>query len=79
MRELATFSATLGLSPPWQVISVGFDEKPTRIDIGVEFDRGRALICPICGATGAGNVPRRQFIPSSSRRRISLPGASSAT
>jgi len=52
MGRLRIFSATLGLSPPWKITSVGFAEGSNRMDISVELMQGNTLICPICGAQG---------------------------
>jgi hypothetical protein len=52
MEQLAIFSATLGLSPPWQVISVAFAKETNRMDICVEYLQGNQLTCPVCGTQG---------------------------
>lgn len=44
------FSATLGLSPPWQVSGVSFAEGGKRLDITVTYEAGS--VCPCCGARG---------------------------
>jgi transposase len=49
MEQLSIFSATLGLSPPWQVTSVSFEKESNRLDIRVEFTPGCSLTCPVCG------------------------------
>ena len=43
---LAVFGAALGLAPPWQVVSVEFDELLGRIEIGLDFPRGSRFACP---------------------------------
>jgi hypothetical protein len=53
MDQLTIFSATLGLSLPWQVTSVSFDSESNRLDICVEYTQGSPLVCPLCGAQGA--------------------------
>jgi hypothetical protein len=52
MEQLSLFSATLGLSPPWQVTSVAFEKESNRLDICVEFTPGVSLTCPVCGRHG---------------------------
>src|SRR6185369_5549579 len=52
MDQMAIFSATLGLSLPWQVTSVSFDRESNRLDIKVQYTQGSPLVCPICGAQG---------------------------
>jgi len=52
MEQMAIFSATLGLSPPWQVTSASFATGSNRLDIGIEYGRGSALDCPLCGGKG---------------------------
>ncbi|WP_421621137.1 ISL3 family transposase [Alkalilimnicola ehrlichii] len=44
------FTAALGLTPPWEVISVEFDAEAKRIDLEVGFARGARFTCPGCGA-----------------------------
>jgi hypothetical protein len=51
MERLRLFSATLGLSPPWKLVSVGFAEQSNRMDIRVELVQNKPLVCPICGIT----------------------------
>ena len=46
------FTAALGLTPPWEVVSVNFDAAAKRIDLEVGFARGARFACPACGATG---------------------------
>lgn len=42
----AMFGAALGLSAPWRVVSVDFDEQAGRLDLGLDFDRGARFACP---------------------------------
>jgi len=53
MEQLAIFSGTLGLSPPWQVTSVSFARESNRLDITVHYEQANSLTCPVCGAPGA--------------------------
>ena len=48
---LAVFGAALGLVPPWQVVSVEFDELLGRIEIGLDFPRGSRFACPEPGCS----------------------------
>ena len=43
---LAVFGAALGLAPPWQVVSVEFDDLLGRIEISLDFERGSRFACP---------------------------------
>jgi transposase len=48
MNLPSVFSATLGLTPPWQVSDVTFADDDRRLDITVTYGAGTA--CPCCGA-----------------------------
>ncbi|TLM69010.1 MAG: transposase [Deltaproteobacteria bacterium] len=52
MELPSIFSATLGLSPPWQVTAVTFAKDGKRLDITVSFETGGTCRCPRCGAAG---------------------------
>lgn len=43
------FGAALGLTPPWRVISVEFDQALGQIEIGLDFPRGSRFACPVEG------------------------------
>jgi len=43
------FTAALGLQPPWEVKSLEFNANERRLDILVDFQRGAAFPCPVCG------------------------------
>lgn len=45
-------SATLGLSPPWQVSNVTLASDGRRLDITVTYDVVSHKVCPRCGAVG---------------------------
>ena len=51
MDHPAIFSATLGLSHPWHIVSVSFASEGSRMDIGLDFYPGNLFICPHCGAS----------------------------
>ncbi len=53
MEQPAIFSATLGLSHPWQITSVSFSKDEKRLDITVAFAHNGNLACPTCGAEGS--------------------------
>jgi transposase len=55
MEQIAIFSATLGLSDPWQVTSASFAKDSNRLDISIEYVLGMPLDCPICGMQGTGS------------------------
>lgn len=46
------FSATLGISRPWQITSVAFAAETPRLDITVTFDPAGDCACPCCGSRG---------------------------
>ena len=48
------FAAALGLTAPWQVMSVAFDEALGELEIALDFPRGSVFPCGVdgCGATG---------------------------
>ena len=43
------FKTALGLQPPWEVASLGFDVSKRRLDIRVDFQKGSFFPCPVCG------------------------------
>lgn len=45
------FGAALGLVPPWQVVSVEFDEMLGRLEIGLDFPKGSRFACPEPGCS----------------------------
>jgi hypothetical protein len=49
MEQLAIFSGTLGLAPPWYVTSVRFAKDSNRLEIKVEYAAVLPFTCPICG------------------------------
>jgi len=54
MEQMAIFTATLGLSPPWMVTAASFAEESNRLDLRIEYAHGTPLDCPICGRKGTG-------------------------
>ncbi len=49
MSELLVFQAALGLSQPWQVGGLRFDQSAGRLDIDLFFEAGSKFPCPVCG------------------------------
>ena len=49
MFQPAIFSATLGLSHPWQITAISFSDDERRVDITVDFIHGSTFTCPTCG------------------------------
>jgi len=45
----AIFSATLGLCPPWHIVSVNFAPEELRLDLRLEVFLGNRFTCPQCG------------------------------
>jgi transposase len=50
MRPEELFGLALGISDPWQVVSVVFSKELKRLDINIDFKRGATFSCPVCGA-----------------------------
>ncbi len=51
-QDVALFQAALGLTEPWQVISVEFDPATKRLDLRIDFPRGATFCCPECDLAG---------------------------
>ena len=51
-QDLLLFQAALGLSDPWQVVSVEFDAEAKRLDLRVDFPKGATFCCPECDRSG---------------------------
>jgi len=52
MKQPTIFSATLGLSHPWQITDISFCREERRVDINVDFIHGSTFPCPLCGEAG---------------------------
>jgi len=52
MKDTGLFQAAMGLTPPWQVVSVNFDMQKKRLDIQIDFPKGSVFRCPVCSQTG---------------------------
>lgn len=52
MEHPPIFSATLGLSLPWQIQTVTFAKEEKRLDISIVYNHASPLTCPICGVAG---------------------------
>ena len=52
MEQMAIFSATLGLSPPWQVTAATFAKESNRLDLCIEYTHGAPIDCPNCPNCG---------------------------
>lgn len=52
MRDTELFQLALSLMPPWMVEGCGFDVSQKRLDIRIDFERGGAFPCPVCGKAG---------------------------
>ena len=50
MEHAEIFSATLGLSYPWQVTGVALSKEEKRLDITVDYSLDIAMTCKVCGA-----------------------------
>lgn len=51
-QDLVFFRAALGLTGPWQVLSVEFDPATRRLDLRIDFPRGAMFCCPECDWAG---------------------------
>lgn len=52
MKDTELFQLALLLMPPWMVEGCDFDVSQKRLDIRIDFERGGAFPCPICGKQG---------------------------
>jgi transposase len=52
MNQPEIFSATIGLSLPWEMKTVSISEVEKRIDFTVDFRSSSGFACPCCGAAG---------------------------
>jgi len=52
MRDTELFQLALLLLPPWMVEGCDFDVSQKRLDIRIDFERGGAFPCPVCGKQG---------------------------
>ena len=52
MFSATIFSATLGLSHPWEVTEINFASAENRLDITLAYDPATPIHCPCCGAEG---------------------------
>lgn len=52
MKDTELFQLALSLMPPWMVEGCGFDVSQKRLDIRIDFKRGGAFPCPVCGKAG---------------------------
>jgi zinc-finger of transposase IS204/IS1001/IS1096/IS1165 len=48
-QDVRLFQAALGLSEPWQVVSVEFDPAAKRLDLRIDFAKDARFACPECG------------------------------
>jgi len=52
MKDTELFQLALLLMPPWMVEGCDFDVSQKRLDIRIDFERGGAFPCPVCGKKG---------------------------
>jgi transposase len=52
MEQMTILSATLGLSPPWEVTAANFAKESNRLDIEIAYAYQSPLDCPSCGGKG---------------------------
>jgi len=52
MEHPAIFAATLGLSHPWQIVSLTMQRDTNRLDINIDFIGDCPAICPITKSRG---------------------------
>lgn len=46
MQESGLFTAALGLTPPWRVVRVDFDQQRAQLDLRLDFPTGSRFACP---------------------------------
>lgn len=56
MEQMAIFSATLGLSPPWSVTAATFAQESNRLDLRIEYVQSTPWECPECGRKAAAHM-----------------------
>jgi len=49
MEQTQLFAAALGLTAPWYVKNIQFSVAEKRLDLYLDFPRGSAFACPVCG------------------------------
>ena len=52
MKDTELLQVALGLVPPWMVNDCTFEVKEKQLDIHIDFSRGGAFTCPVCGRSG---------------------------
>lgn len=52
MSENELFKAALGLTPPWEVLSIDFSAEKMLLMITIDFPAGSTFECPECGKVG---------------------------
>ena len=63
MDATQLFTMALGLTPPWSVTTINFDEDAKRVDIYLDFERGGRFGCPSCskGSCPAHDTVEKQW------------------
>ena len=51
-QDLRLFQAALGLTEPWQVATVEFEQAAKGLDLRIDFAKGVRFACPECGREG---------------------------
>ena len=74
--DLRLFQAALGLSEPWQVVSVEFDPAAKRLDLRIDFEKGSRFACPfaITNASNSSVNPDRSLAHGTSTRWVLCSG-----
>ena len=52
MKDTELLQVALGLVPPWMVNDCTFAVQEKQLDIHIDFSRGGAFTCPVCGRSG---------------------------
>lgn len=50
MHDYSLYSAILGLSTKWRILSVTVDDKSGDIELHIRSRKGSKFLCPACGA-----------------------------
>lgn len=43
------FSKALSIEEPWEIVKIEFHEQGKRLDVHIDFPKGSAFSCPVCG------------------------------
>ena len=82
MRDTDLLQLARGLVPPWMVKATNFDAEARRLDIEIDFTKGRRCPCPHCAKTDTGQghtTPKHRASPYANGRPASRSEATSCS